>query len=166
MEEMQMEGYWWQCGCGHKTKDLSSYKGGAIPGYIRDEVINSGWNQGSLSQDCPKCHAANSMRITYEFPGSEVGTVQVIHMVGLDSGDGDYVPMFWETAPVKNPTEPMFQFNYIRGKNATGFNRAAILSLADIRELLELYEQKTGNRLLYRFGPPPPRPGPTPSQVL
>ena len=94
------------------------------------------------------------MRITYEFPRNPSGAFQVLHMVGLYGEEpAGYVPMLWETAQLSRPGEHFVQFNYIIRKNPSGLNRPPVLSLAEIGDLLQLYEKKTGQSLPFKFVP-------------
>src|SRR5437763_560652 len=124
MGDKLMDGYWWECSCGKRTKNLPG-KGGQVPTYIRKSIIESGFDQQFLVQPCPKCKA--EMRITYHFPRNERETVQVLHIVGLDGGDGGYVPMLWETRPESKPSERSFQFNYMIKQSPWGLNKAAVI---------------------------------------
>ena len=121
--------------------------------YIRDRIINSGWDQTLLQSACPQCNNSNAqMRITYQFPKRKTDVLQVLHMVGLVyPEDPDYVPMLWETANLSRPDESLFQFNYILGKNVMGLRTAAVLGLEEIKGLLELYREKTGKALPFKF---------------
>ena len=144
-----MDGYWWQCSCGNKTKCLQGLEG-AVPAHLR-RIIDSGFDQRLLKQDCPKCKGLKSMRITFEFPKNPTGKLQLLHMVGLVWEDTEYVPMLWEMTPLDNPAKKMFEFNYMTGRNPRGLKTAAVLSLGDIRTLLELYKEKTGKPLPFAF---------------
>jgi len=147
---MAMSGYWWECSCGNQTKSVHG-KGGQIPTFIRRSIIESGFDQKLLVQPCPKCKVHAPMRITYHFPRNVRETVQVLHIVGLDGGDGGYVPMLWETMPKSSPSKRWFHFNYMIKQSPWGLNKAAVLSLEDIRRLLELYGTKTGRSLPFSF---------------
>lgn len=142
-----MEGYWWRCtSCGFEVQDVP------VPGCIRKEMIECEWDQSKLTRACPKCKIPVGMRITYEFPNNPVGTVQVIHIVGLyDPDDAEYVSMLWETVALANPSEPMFQFNYMRGSNPKGLRTVPVLSLDGIGTMLELYQQRTGKSLPFKI---------------
>jgi hypothetical protein len=148
----KLTGYWWECRagkCQHKTKQLPT-QSGSVPSYIRDSLIKSKWNQKLLLQDCKRCGARKSMRITFDFPQNETGKLQVLHMVGLDEF-GKWVPMLWETKRMRGGQRRL-HFNYMNGKNPFGLNRAPVLTPHEIQTLLERYHGKTG-KLPFRFTP-------------
>jgi hypothetical protein len=65
-------------------------------------------------------------------------------MVGLGPFDKVYLPMMWEAYPVHAPEDRWFDFKYLNGRNLWGLNKPAVFGREDLRELFELYVQKTG----------------------
>ena len=145
MEEM--DGYWWQCVCGFKSKSPPGDQGN-VPTYIRYRIMTAQWDQDLLERRCPIC-GQKKMRITYLFPRKAQLTLQLLHVIGLNQED-EYVPMLWEAINTET-SESMFEFNYIVGANPWGLNKAAVLSLDDIRTLIELYREKTGKPVPFTF---------------
>lgn len=64
------------------------------------------------------------------------------HIVGLQFGD--HVPMMWETHAKSSPSDPIFDFKYISGRNPWGLNKTAVFSRQRLRELFRRYREKTG----------------------
>lgn len=143
--EGSLKGYWWACEREHcdyhsSFKDESGNKG--ITAFLRDVLIPSGWEQGLLVRTCRKCNEP-SLRITYHFPSKNNQVVRALHMVGLDQGV-PYIPMMWESFSTSSPTKHWFHFNYMKGKNPFGLNRAAVFAREDLSALFQLYRDKTG----------------------
>jgi hypothetical protein len=141
-----MEGYWWKCEeCDHEVR-CESLLGCGIPTYVHDQIIEREWDQSALRQKCPTCKQF-SLLITYEFPRKDREIVSVLNIVGPEDNNGDYVPMMWVTRPESSKREVWFQFNYMRGRNPFGLNKAAVFSEDGLRSLARIYEQKTGRSL-------------------
>lgn len=143
MPEKAKEGYWWQCeSCGAISDfpEACGFKG--IPDYIWDVLIPSFWEQSKLLLECRKCNK-RSMRITYEFPRREKVILQVIHIVGLGPIEGSYIPMMWETKPSEDNVN-WFDFKYIdHRRNPWVLNKPAVFSRENLKQLFNLYNDKT-----------------------
>lgn len=140
-----MASYWWECSsCGSQHEFSNVCQSGGIAHYIWDVLISSGWDQSHLLQDCMKC-GQHALRITYIFPRKDETLLQVKHLVGLGPFEDIYVPMMWETIPDGSIDETWIDFKYINGRNIYGLNKPAVLSKQNIRELFQLYRERTGD---------------------
>jgi hypothetical protein len=139
-----MPGYFWQCeSCKSELDFLEASGSKGIAHFVWDVLIPSSWDQGKLLMECKKCHK-KSLRITYEFPRKKKVILRVIHIVGLGPYDNEYVPMMWETYMVGNEGERLFDFKYLNRRNVWGLNKAAVFTKEGLREIFDLYRQKTG----------------------
>jgi hypothetical protein len=140
-----MGSYWWECSnCGTQYDFQTICQSRGITHYIWDVLIPSGWDQDHLVKNCTKCDK-NILRITYIFPRAEKTHLQVKHIVGLGPFDDVYVPMMWETIPDGNNDETWIDFKYINGRNIWGLNKPAVFSKEDMRNLFQLYRERTGD---------------------
>jgi hypothetical protein len=55
--------------------------------------------------------------------------------------------MMWETIPSSDRIQRWFDFKYINGRSVWGLNKAAVFTIADLKEILNKYEKLTGNPL-------------------
>lgn len=139
-----MPAYRWQCeSCGALSDFREACNCRGIAHYIWDVLIPSSWDQSKMLLTCSKCNK-QSMRITYEFPRRDKVLLQVIHIVGLGPIDGIYIPMMWETKPSEDDVN-WFDFKYINRRNAWGLNKAAVFSRENLKQLFNLYREKTGS---------------------
>ncbi len=138
-----MTGYWWQCEkCGtvYNFPEVSDTRG--IAHFIWDVLIPSEWDQQKLSRYCKNCNS-NSLRITYEFPRRDKVTLKVIRIIGRSPKD-KYVPMMWETNSSEDESINWFDFKYVNGRNVYGLNKPAVFTRNRLKQLFEVYCQKTG----------------------
>ncbi len=96
-----------------------------------------------LLRNCLRC-GCRSIRITYDFPRAERERVRLAHIVGLRRPDDPFVQMMWEGGPDNYPQERWFDFKYMNGRSNWGLNKPAIIRQDQLRELFDLYRQKTG----------------------
>lgn len=144
-----MPSYWWECTnnkcpeIGTQVDFINACGSKGITHFIWDILIPSQWNQSELIKKCSSCGEA-SLLIAYEFPREEPVMIHVKHIVGLGPFDDIYVPMMWETIPDGDKENTWIDFKYINGKNIWGLNKPAVFSKQDIKELFQLYQNKTG----------------------
>ncbi len=140
-----MPSYWWECEeCEHEYGFNEVTKSKGIVTFIWDELLPSNWNQDLLLKRCPNCNN-DHLRLAYLFPRSDTLRLRVIHIVGLDIREQKYLPMMWETYFTHNPTENVFDFKYMNGRNNRGLNKPAVLSKNNLSQIFSLYNERTGN---------------------
>jgi len=139
-----MAGYWWECeSCGTRWEFVAACGSKGITHFIWDILLPSNWDQAQLLGVCKSCGKV-SLRITYEFPRKNKEVLRVVHMVGLGPLYGSYIPMMWETYPISVEHERWFDFKYIDGRRTLGLNRPAVLRREHLKQLFNLYQEKTG----------------------
>jgi hypothetical protein len=119
----------------------------SIAAFIWDELAPGGWDQRLLRRRC-KC-GRHALRITYRFQRGSPERISVKHIVGLGPED-DYLPMLWETFRHSNPRTPWIDFKYQRGRSPWGLNKRVVLEKAQLRRLLQAYEDATGAAIIRR----------------
>ena len=119
----------------------------SIAAFIWDELAPSGWDQRLLRRRC-KCKR-RSLRITYRFRRGDPERISVKHIVGL-VGDGDYLPMLWETFRHSSPRTRWIDFKYQRGRSPWGLTKRLVLEKAQLKRLLRAYERATGRAIMPR----------------
>ncbi|MCH7950972.1 MAG: hypothetical protein IH875_10945 [Candidatus Dadabacteria bacterium] len=140
-----MPPYWWECEKCEQTyyfEDVTSSN--TIVKFIWDELLTSAWSQELLQKECNKCKE-NKLRISYHFPSKDNLKLRVVHIVGLEL-ENEYLPMMWETYFTHNPSENVFDFKYLNGRNIWGLNKPAVLSKGELSQIFALYSKRTGNK--------------------
>jgi hypothetical protein len=144
-----MPGYWWHCeSCDSDFTFPEARASSSIVAFIWDDLVTHRWDQTLLNRICPKC-SKQTVALRYEFPRrKEPESLKVVHIVGITPPDGSYLPMVWETAPLRDPEQRWFDFKYMNGRSNWGLNKAAALDKSELRRLFALYEEVTGHPLL------------------
>lgn len=135
-------GYWWECvRCGDTANFNQVTRSQSMAAFIRDELLPSGYRQELLRRRCPNCKR-RSMHVAYAFPRKTRPVILILRtLVGITPVEGDdYLPMMWESSPGPRSRERWIHFNYIRGRNPFGLNKAAVFGRDSLVEVMTRFQ--------------------------
>ena len=133
-------GYWWECeSCKEKTSFRDTV-GVEIAAFIWDTLSND-WDQTLLLRECSRCKGRR-LRITFNFPRQNRSVFRVKHIIGTFITNS-YLAMMWEFYEIGNPNLSKYDFTYLTGRNPYGLKSPAIISSEELKELFNLYRNKT-----------------------
>jgi hypothetical protein len=135
-----MTGYWFncdKCDSDFKFRDIAEYNG--ISSFLWYKFFESDCDQSLLTPKCPKCKGI--LRITYDFPRKEKITAKVRHIV-FQTDDDYFFQMLWETFFTHDKTKAIYDFKYMNGNSPNGLTKSVIMTEADLKKLIQLFNKK------------------------